>query len=97
MVPERHLIEINLSEHALPWERICFDIVCHISTQSTLVGRTKLCFKKIDTIEGISSVHVEGVKKSVDSLTFNPTTLSAGEIDAPFHPVSYTHLRAHET
>lgn len=86
MVPERQLLEINLSEDALPWERIGFDILTQNSTQSTHVGRTKLCFKKIDTIEGISSVHVEGVKQSVDSLTFNPTTTSAGEIEAPFHP-----------
>ncbi len=80
MVPERQLLEINLSEDALTWEKIGFDILTQNSTQSTHVGRTKLCFKKIDTIEGISSVHVEGIKKSVDSITFNPTTTSADEI-----------------
>ena len=45
-------MEINLSEDALPWERIGFDIVTQNSTQSTLVGRTKLCFEKINNIEG---------------------------------------------
>ena len=58
VVPERQLLEINLSEDALPWERIGFDIVTQNSTQSTLVGRTKLCFKKIDTIEAVSYTHL---------------------------------------
>ena len=86
MAPERQLMEIKLSEDALPWERIGFDILRENSTQSILIGKTKLCFEKTDAVEGIASVHVEGIKKNVDSLKFNPTNLTTSKIEASFHP-----------
>ncbi len=79
-------MEINLSEDVLPWERIGFDIVTENSAQSILIGKTKLCFEKIDGVEGIASVHVEGIKTNVDSLKFNPATISTSQIEAPLHP-----------
>ena len=79
-------MEVNLSEDAFPWERIGFQIVTENSTQSIHIGKTKMCFEKIDAVEGIASVHVEGIKKNVDSLKFNPTILSTSEIEASFHP-----------
>jgi len=86
VAPERQLMEIKLSEDALPWERIGFDILRENSTQSILIGKTKLCFETTDAVEGITSVHVEGIKKNVDSLKFNPTTLTTSKIEASFHP-----------
>ena len=56
-------MEINLSEDALPWERIGFDILLKIQL-SQLCRKNKIVFKKIDTIEGISSVHVEGSSRA---------------------------------
>ncbi|MBC95743.1 hypothetical protein CL649_02630 [bacterium] len=85
MVSGCQLIEINLTDDALSWERIGFEIVTENSIQTIIVGNTKLCFEEIDEVKGITSVHVEGIKKNVDSLNFNPTALSSKNFEASFH------------
>ncbi|GIR35626.1 MAG: hypothetical protein CM15mP49_10110 [Actinomycetota bacterium] len=85
MVPERQLMEINLSEDALPWERIGFDIVTQNSTQSTLVGRTKLCLRKLIPLKAYPLFMLRESKERGFAY-FNPTTLSAGKSKRPFIP-----------
>jgi len=86
VVIERQLMEINLSEDASHWKRIGFEIITENSTQSILIGKTKFYFKKIEAVEGITSVHVEGIKQNVDSLRFETRTTSTSEIETSFHP-----------